>query len=98
MTRDEIVKYSGIPTGGDLSRYLNELEWCGFIRKYTIMGKHSRDAIYQLIDNFTLFHFQYIQGNKNNDSHFWTNNFGSPYIEHGVDSLLNVFAFSISLR
>ena len=77
LTRDEIVKYSGIPTGGDLSRFLNELEWCGFIRKYTIIGKRSKDAIYQLIDNFTLFYFQFMQGNKNNDSHFWSNNIGS---------------------
>ncbi len=78
LTRDEIVHDSGIKTSGDLTRYLNELEWCGFIRKYNCIGKHSKDALYQLIDNFTLFYFQYIKGNKNNDSHFWTNNIGSP--------------------
>lgn len=78
LTRDEIVKASGVPTGGDLSRYLNELEWCGFIRKYNCIGKHYKDALYQLIDNFTLFYFQYMKGNQNNDSHFWTNNIGSP--------------------
>ena len=78
LTRDEIVRASGIPTGGDLSRYLNELEWCGFIRKYTAIGKHSKDAIYQLIDNFTLFYFRYLKGNRNNDSHFWTNSIGCP--------------------
>lgn len=77
LTREEIVKASGIPTGGDLSRYLNELEWCGFIRKYNSIGKQSKDALYQLIDNFTLFYFQYMKGNKNNDSHFWTNNIDS---------------------
>ena len=42
------------------------------------MGKRSKDALYQLIDNFTFFYFQYIKGNKNNDAHFWTNNIGSP--------------------
>lgn len=78
LTRDEIVHDSGIKTSGDLTRYLNELEWCGFIRKYNCIGKQSKDALYQLIDNFTLFYFQYIKGNKNNDSHFWTNNIGSP--------------------
>ncbi|MDE6300833.1 MAG: ATP-binding protein, partial [Muribaculaceae bacterium] len=40
-------------------------------------GKQSKDALYQLIDNFTLFYFQYMKGNKNNDSHFWTNNIDS---------------------
>lgn len=77
LNREEIVKHSGIPTGGDLSRYLNELEWCGFIRKYNCLGKQSKDALYQLIDNFTIFYFQYLRGKKNNDAHFWTNNIGS---------------------
>lgn len=78
LTRDEIVKYTGIDSGGDLTRYLNELEWCGFIRKYNCIGKQSKDALYQLIDNFTIFYFQYIKGNKNNDTHFWINNINSP--------------------
>ncbi|MDE7346817.1 MAG: ATP-binding protein, partial [Muribaculaceae bacterium] len=77
LTRDEIAKTSGIKSSGDLTRYLNELEWCGFIRKYNYIGKQSKDALYQLIDNFTLFYFQYMKGNKNNDSHFWTNNIDS---------------------
>jgi hypothetical protein len=77
LNRDEIIKQTGIRTGGDLSRYLYELEWCGFIRKYNCLGKHAKDALYQLIDNFTLFYFQYIVGNKNNDTHFWTNSIDS---------------------
>ncbi len=77
LTRDEIAKSTVLKTGGDLTRYLNELEWCGFIRKYNCIGKQSKDALYQLIDNFTLFYFQYMKGNKNNDSHFWSNSIGS---------------------
>ena len=77
LTRDEIIRNSGVPTGGDLTRYLDDLEWCGFIRKYNCLGKQSNDAIYQLMDNFTLFYFQYMKGNKYNDTHFWTNNLGS---------------------
>lgn len=78
MSRDEISGLTNIRTGGELSKLLNELEWCGFIRKYNCIGKQAKDALYQLIDNYTLFYFQYIKGNKNNDSHFWTNNIGSP--------------------
>lgn len=77
LTRDDISKCTGIKTGGELTRYLDELEWCGFIRKYNCIGKHSKDALYQLIDNFTLFYFQYMKGNKYNDVHFWTNNIDS---------------------
>ena len=46
--------------------------------KEPCIGKRSKDALYQLIDNYTLFYFQYIKGNKNNDLHYWTNNIGSP--------------------
>lgn len=77
LTRDEIVAQSGIPSGGELTRYLNELEWCGFIRKYNCIDRERNGAMYQLIDNFTLFYFKYICGNRNNDEHFWTNNLGS---------------------
>lgn len=73
LTRDEIVQTSGLPTGGDLSRQLAELEWCGFIRKYNSIDKRIKNTLYQLIDNFTLFYFQYIHGKKSNDEHFWTN-------------------------
>jgi hypothetical protein len=78
LTRGEIAQTCKVKSGGDLTRYLNELEWCGFIRKYNCIGKQSKDALYQLIDNFTLFYFQYMKGNKNNDAHFWTNSLGSP--------------------
>jgi hypothetical protein len=77
LSRNEIEHLSPIRSGGDLTRYLNELEWCGFIRKYNCIGKHSKDALYQLIDNFTLFYYQYIKGNRNNDEHFWTNSIDS---------------------
>jgi hypothetical protein len=78
LTREEIAEVCGWQSGGDMTRYLNELEWCGFIRKYNCIGKQTKDALFQLVDNFTLFYFQYMKGNKNNDAHFWTNHIGSP--------------------
>ena len=87
LSRDEISKLAKVRTGGELSKLLNELEWCGFIRKYNSIGKQSKDSLYQLIDNFTFFYFQYIKGNKNNDSHFGQIISAVHYIEHGVDLL-----------
>lgn len=78
LTRDEISTKLKIKSGGELTRYLNELEWCGFIRKYHCIGKQSKDALYQLVDNFTIFYFQYMKDNRHNDIRFWTNNLGSP--------------------
>ena len=69
MTRDEILGAIHVQSGGTLSKVLEELEYCGFVRKYNGYGKKSKQAIYQLIDNYTLFYFKFIQRNENNDEH-----------------------------
>ena len=72
MTREEIITAIGKPSNGALSKVLDELEYCGFIRKYSGYGKKTKQAIYQLVDNYTLFYFKFIRENKNNDEHFWS--------------------------
>ncbi len=72
MTRDEIIENGKMINNGQLSKVLDELEYCGFIRCYNNIGKKKKTAIYQLIDNYTLFYFKYICNNDNNDEHFWS--------------------------
>lgn len=72
MTREEIIAATDMYSSGTLSKVLDELEYCGFIRKYNGFEKKSKQAIYQLIDNYTLFYFKFIQQNENNDEHFWS--------------------------
>ena len=72
MTREEIIVATDKYSNGALSKVLDELEYCGFIRKYNGFDKKSKQAIYQLIDNYTLFYFKFIQQNENNDEHFWS--------------------------
>ena len=72
MTREEIIAATDMYSSGTLSKVLDELEYCGFIRKYNGFDKKSKQAIYQLIDNYTLFYFKFIQQNENNDEHFWS--------------------------
>ena len=64
MSRDELIERSGISTGGALSAILEDLEWCGFIRSYNIIGRKKNGRIYQLIDHFTLFHYDFIADGK----------------------------------
>ena len=77
LLREEILKTSKLTDNTDFSKALQELEQCGFIRKYTTIGKKNKDAIYQLIDNYTLFYFDFIRENVNGDEHFWTSQAGS---------------------
>lgn len=60
MCRNEIVEASGLKSGSALTQILSDLEDCGFIRKYTNYDRPTRDAIYQLIDFFTLFYFRFL--------------------------------------
>ena len=72
LSRDELVARTGMVSCGNLTRYLRELEECGFIRKSLAFGKKSKGALYQLIDNFTLFHLAFVGENKTNDRCFWS--------------------------
>lgn len=38
----------------------------------------KNQGIYQLTDNFTLFHLKFISKNENNDEQFWSHNYMSP--------------------
>ena len=73
LTRDEILSATKIANGGNFTQTLNELELCGFIRKYNSFSNKERNALFQLCDFYTLFYFYYLQKNRFDDEHFWTN-------------------------
>ena len=77
MSREEIIKNTGIPNSGDLTTKLEELESCGFIRKYRAFGMKSKNAMYQLIDNFTLFYYQFLK-DFSTDENFWSHKINTP--------------------
>ncbi len=72
MTRDEIIESANLITNGQLTKYLEDLENCGFIRKYQAIGSKTKNSLYQLIDNFTLFYFKFMEGRKNTDANYWS--------------------------
>lgn len=78
MTRNELLENTNRYDNAVFKKVLDELEQCNFIRKYYAIGKKERDALYQLIDNFTLFYFRYIRNNTTHDEHFWSNNYTAP--------------------
>jgi uncharacterized protein len=78
MTRAELIQQSKLADNDKLSKALRELEQCGFIRQYTCIGKKVKEAVYQLMDNYTLFYFQFITQNKNGDNNYWTSMYNSP--------------------
>lgn len=61
LTRQEIIKETVLPDGGNLSRYLDELLHSGFISVYNAFGKKQKDALYRLTDEYSLFYLHFIQ-------------------------------------
>ena len=74
MTRAEIV--AAVPdaeNNGVLTDVLQNLETSGFVRRYVETGNVKKGSVYQLIDNYTLFFFQFVQGYAGHDEHRWSN-------------------------
>ena len=86
LTRDEILAAIGKQSGGDMSRYLVELEECGFIRSYHVVGGEKRGTLYQLIDNFSLFHMRFGVGRGHDVDNYWTSvvSEGTKYAWRGL--------------
>ena len=73
MTRDELLK--AIPDAygcGAFSDVLENLEISGFVRRYSETGKIKKGSIFQLVDNYTLFYFKFVQGYSGRDAERWT--------------------------
>ena len=73
MTRNELAKECN--TAGDrLTKVLKNLERCDFIAKSTQYGNKKKDAIYRLIDLYTLFYYKFIDNDTAEDPQWWSNN------------------------
>jgi hypothetical protein len=78
MTWTEIREAVPGGAGEDTTRCLEELCLCGFLRRYSIIGRIKKDAIYQIVDPFTAFHFKFLRNGVGTDGHFWTLSQNTP--------------------
>lgn len=72
MNRDELLKLTGTEDSGAFTKVLKELESCGFVRKYRLPGCRKKGALYQLVDNFTLFYFRFMESTGVIEPDFWS--------------------------
>ena len=61
MLRSELLTRLGRNSNGAFSSRLDDLEQCGFLRRIPGFGNRSKDSLYQLIDNFSLFHLRFMR-------------------------------------
>ena len=71
LKRNEIVEQTGLSDGGGLTRVLEDLEQCGFIRVYRAFGKALQGKTYQLTDAFVLFHLRFSDKRERYSGNYW---------------------------
>ena len=75
FTRSELIAGGKVPEGKELTKCLEELEQCGFIRKYHDFSKKTNGGYFQLMDSLCLFHLTFLE---NKEIGAWLDFIGTP--------------------
>jgi len=71
LTRQEIIDTCNLSSGGRTSLMLEELEESGFIRSVLPYNKITKDAIYRLIDEFSIFYLKFMDKTRSSGKNIW---------------------------
>ena len=72
MSRQQIIDASGLPSGGRISKALDELEKSGFIQQTIPYDKNTYEGIYRLVDEFSLFYLKFMDKRKPGAAKSWS--------------------------
>jgi len=72
LTRKEIVSGLKVPDNQALTKVLENLCRCDFLRMYHPYGGKKKGALYQLSDMYSLFYLRFVGGNHVPTPHAWT--------------------------
>lgn len=76
LTRNEIIKETGIADNGTLTEMLANLESSDFLRISGFFEKGKKEALYQLRDYYSQFYFRFLKDYHGGDEHFWSHTYG----------------------
>ncbi len=71
LSRNELINLCSLTTGGTFTTILDELLESGFISEYIPFGKMTRDVIYKLTDEYSLFYLKFIENSKSMGTGTW---------------------------
>ena len=78
MHRGEMIKASGISSGGTLTKILADLQESGFITVYPSFDNKQKNLVYRLTDYYTAFYFRFIKDGKYQGRDIWLNMLDHP--------------------
>jgi hypothetical protein len=93
LTREEILKLSGISNGGALTSTLEELELCGFILINNNFNTKKKLQLYQLTDFYSLFYLNFVKNKKTTNSNYW-----SSLIDNTIHKAWAGYSFELLCR
>ena len=73
LTRQEILRKTGIANSGEFTNYLKALISGGFIIRYSSFGENKREEFYKLVDPFCLFYLKFVKETLSGKAISWTN-------------------------
>ena len=81
LTRDEVITVLNKSNGGDISKQLDNLVQCDFIRYHRIRHKKvgKTGGYYTLSDFYVQFYHSFLES-RPNDEHFWAHHMQSPQV------------------
>ena len=68
ITREELIQKTKVSSGGTLTKTISELCESGFISEYQPYSNTTKETLYRLTDEYSLFYLKYI---KNNSGGSW---------------------------
>ncbi len=71
VDRNGLIAAAKVPNGGTLTLVLEELEQSGFINAYNPFGKKTKDKLYRLTDEYSLFYLQFIEKQASGERGTW---------------------------
>ena len=71
VSRNELLKKSKIPSGGDFSLKMEELIESGFVEEYQYYHNKKQLSLYRLSDEYSKFYLKFIDANRNGSDGTW---------------------------
>jgi uncharacterized protein len=78
LTRNQLIEICAIESGGSTTKMLEELLESGFVQQYFPFGKTTKDAIFKLSDEYTIFYLKFIENSKAIGPSAWINKSQTP--------------------
>ena len=71
LSRSQLLQKTQLPPGGTLMRALDNLIECGFVKKLEPFEKKNREAVFRVIDFYSIFYLLFIEGNLQESKNTW---------------------------